>query len=275
METDGAAAAAPERALELAIKSEEAESQRVKIEHERELPLTVKSETETLRVKSEADVKPLILVKEEPKDETVDVPLGQTRNASTDSHKRYEWAYGIKDEPVDAPFQADEEDDIDGPGPYTFFCWADGISTLLDVQVDNPYLTLKSSVLALFKRVAHLSEEERDEVIWDDLHTVKKWYVILDEAAQTGRGYTKLVNMWKRCSSKAKTADEGDEKEGDKGDDGWWYEVTLQRDAPKKDAPGLKFALEDMGDWWMTAVRATNDEGAQAMTLLVDYLVTE
>ena len=165
--------------------------------------------------------------------------------------------------------EEEEEDDkdssevLDGPGPHVFMCWADAIFSLVGPIDDQPYLTLKSTAVEAWRKVAHLPKAERYEALSPHMDNVRAWELIFDEEGEETPSGQLLSKAWEDVLAKEKST----------GGRGWWYEVTVQREKPAEGSAGLEIEFDGgpKGKWWITGFAITDKEAHDAMSDLVDY----
>ena len=169
------------------------------------------------------------------------------------------------------------EHKIDGPGPYAFLCWADGIFSMLgDADEEHTYLTLKTSALEAWGHVSHLDKEDRFDALAEHIDRVGKWHLDVTDAARDTPAAKLLQQQWEVIladeKEKEEEGDDEDEKDESEQLSGWWYEVDAQREKPAEGLPALAVELDGEGTWWVTAFRGGDKEIHEAMSDLVDYL---
>lgn len=168
------------------------------------------------------------------------------------------------------------EGDSDGtlkvPGPHVCYLWADGISSLLDTEQEMTYVTLKSSVLNAYRKVAHLPEDKREKAVSEYLHLVDTSPIFTTDEARQAPAAKALLEMWEEMGRSEGEEDIDDEASVD-GDFQWWYEVTVQKDSPKDDTPRLAVTMDYRSSdvWYLTSIKAADKEGDQAMCTVVNY----
>ena len=166
-----------------------------------------------------------------------------------------------------------------GPGPHTFYLWADGISSLIEMADDQQYVVLKSAALDAFKPVASLPEDEQTDAIVEHLDILRTWFIEATDEAREASGAQALVAKWNDGSFKRKDEEDADkdeedeDKDDDEGGEGvqWWYEVVLQQKRPAEDSPHIEVTLEDAGIWYLTDIKAADKEGGAAMSVIVNH----
>lgn len=179
---------------------------------------------------------------------------------------------------------------ICGPGPYTFYCWADAIESLFDSEMEdeNPLFYHKQSVLDAFKPVLALPKDDREEAMHDYLDVVSTWHVSVDHEACEASAATRLCELWGEVKKegrdknngegrKASGAKKGPEEDGEEadgaGDDGWWFEVYAQRQKPEEGKPAMEMVFEDDDELWLTGFKAADLEGRRAMYFMCDFFM--
>lgn len=184
---------------------------------------------------------------------------------------------------------------IDGPGPHTFYCWADAIMSMVESADEHPLFYHKQSALDAFKPVFALPKDERGEAMHDYLEVVSTWWVSVDDEARETPEAGKLRELWEKvCFGKdipeegsggkvdekviaVKKAQKGDSEDEGKGKDevggseGWWYEVYTQREKPKEGKASLEVTLDGDGTFWVTGFKEAELEGRRAMSFMCDY----
>lgn len=161
---------------------------------------------------------------------------------------------------------------IDGPGPYIFFCSADGILATLDGSDMAPvYFALKAAALEVWDSVAHVPKAERHDALEEYMHMVDRWYVHVPDGAAEAPAALDLARSWETVSAEERSDASRDGEEG--GEQlGRWYEVDAQREQPGEGIPTLEVVLEGEGTWWIIGFRGADLEGRKAMSELAAYL---
>ncbi|KAI0699670.1 hypothetical protein BC835DRAFT_1412453 [Cytidiella melzeri] len=161
----------------------------------------------------------------------------------------------------------------------TFYLWSDAIDELLDGCPEDPVVRLKSEVLAAWSQLQNYSEEERDEYVDDALGDVGQWLVGLEDGGDETEEAKKLNQLWK--AELAKNKRDKSSHAGD--DDGWWWQVSMQRDKPTAGTPAMELELSlnpyrkgdpFNGRWWWTGICSVDAEGLRAMSFLGDRLAS-
>ncbi len=155
---------------------------------------------------------------------------------------------------------------IEGSGPFTFYIWEAGICWILEGMGDEyPYFTLKSAALENFAPVAHLPKDERYEALCDIID-LEVWHV--DEEDDDAKETPEAKLLLEKWNTRMRV---GEEKVASDENDGWWYEVTLQREKPEPNVPTIEVSLERTGTWWMTDFCVADQAGNCAMSSIVDF----
>ncbi|EKM50261.1 uncharacterized protein PHACADRAFT_130960 [Phanerochaete carnosa HHB-10118-sp] len=164
-----------------------------------------------------------------------------------------------------------------GSGPNVCYLWADGISSLLELDEDRAYVVLKSAALDAFRPVAGLPKDERFEAIEKHLDILRTWSIDATDEAREAPAAQALVKEWNEKTGKNdEEEDEDEDGDGEDDEDGgkgvqWWYEVTLQQERPKDDTSHIEVTLEDAGIWYLTDIKPADKEGDTAMSVVVDH----
>lgn len=199
-----------------------------------------------------------------------DAHLAEVKNATKASAERDNDDDDDDDE--ESKTASDKEDDasaedgarlLSGPGPYTFFLWADALIDILEEdQEDSYFLQLKSNVLEIYERVAHLPEERHDEEIGELISEgpgVHIWDMELAPERDPATHAKGVAHMTKRKEesddAKRKMVTDESLKKSYDADVGWWYELVLQKDKPADGGPAMCIDLDYGGkktQWWFT-----------------------
>ena len=162
---------------------------------------------------------------------------------------------------------------VDGPGPYVFYCWADGIYTLVEAsEMESVYFALKAACIETWANVAHLPKEERYGALGEHIHMVTRWYAHVPDGATDTPQATMLKAEWETINAEERAGSNAGDDQDEDDEPGWWYEVDAQREKPDEGLPALQVELEGEGAWWVTGFRGADLEGRRAMADLVDYL---
>lgn len=186
-----------------------------------------------------------------------------------------------------------EDYKIDGPGPYTFFCWADAIMSVVDSADDHALFYHKQSALDAFRPVFALPKNKRRKAMHGYLDVVSTWWVHVDDEAREIPEAGKLRELWEKVSFGEDVPEEGSERgsvaadvtsikkteEGDSGDgdgekdgeSGWWYEVYAQREKPEEGKAALEVTLDGDGTFWLTGFKEADLAGRRAMSFMCDF----
>ncbi|KAI0093843.1 hypothetical protein BDY19DRAFT_902560 [Irpex rosettiformis] len=200
--------------------------------------------------------------------------------------------------------QSEERKHADDPqGKATFYLWADALSPWLDDSPEELVFRLKSAVHDAWSHLKEIPEEEREEsdLVCEQADRIDQWYVEEvehDDEVKQGQARKMKELAQKICDdfdakpSKDKkqesSKDKGAEGDGDKhepeekfAEDGWWWQLVLQRTRPADDSPAVEVKLSKVsgrddgpygGQWWWTGLCPGDENGALALTLMTDYL---
>ena len=176
----------------------------------------------------------------------------------------------------------------------------------LDDSPEELVFRLKSAVHEAWTHLKDIPEEEREDndLVFEQASNIQQWYFeevededeVKQEQARKMKEsarkiYDDFASLLKAKQAKGKDEEKCEDKQGgDKKEDGekladdsWWWQLELQRDRPAEDAPAVEVKLDNVsgdtdasydGQWWWTGFRPSDDVGAQALTLLGDYLAT-
>ncbi|GJE90385.1 hypothetical protein PsYK624_065160 [Phanerochaete sordida] len=221
------------------------------------------------------------------KSRTAAAPVEADAELDSDSEKKPEEdAAQDPGEPTEEPAA-----ELAGPGPHALYLWSEAIDTLIDDAglEAAPYVTLKSAALEAYHRVATVPKDDLFEAIAKHVHGVPTWMIDATDDARATPAAQALLQEWHDVTDVERETtlrDADDEKEGndedggDRDDDGvgqWWYEVTLQKERPEGDLPGLEVTLENHGKepstWFLTGIGPAYKEGTAAMSGLCEHLM--
>ena len=156
--------------------------------------------------------------------------------------------------------------DIDGPGPYVFFLWGEGLYPIFTYYSFDEAMgiVLKSAAMDAFNHVAQLpkdSSRTRSETLHTFVHDkpgVKKWEMSSVKGGGRSAHAEIMQDLW------LEHLRSGDTPEYYRG----WYLVTLQKEEPQEGQPGLEVNLwgkESLGTWWFVGFELSNEEEDEAI----------
>lgn len=167
------------------------------------------------------------------------------------------------DKEHEAPPSKDGSSLLDGPGPYSFYLWADALLDILEEEQEDTYfLVLKSNVDETYERVAHLPDDKQEDEVGELIERGWRVYIWDMELAPERDPDTHakgVAHMKKRMEESFVQEDsmvvhESLKKPYD-ADIGWWYELVLQKDKPADSVPAMCIDLEydrKKSQWWFT-----------------------
>ncbi|KAJ3488878.1 hypothetical protein NLI96_g2535 [Meripilus lineatus] len=116
------------------------------------------------------------------------------------------------------------------PYPLVFYLWAEAIMSLLESPDDHGFLVFKSKIDSVWTHALTLTEEEKEEYMWEQRCYIGKYPMEQDDDAEETPESQKLLAIWNDVRYPG----------------GWWYEVTLEKRKPEIGRPALKVTAWDL-----------------------------
>lgn len=154
---------------------------------------------------------------------------------------------------------------LKSPGPLQFYIWTDGLIHLVEMEICDPFVSLKTAVDDAYATVAHIPEDARRDAVKPHVDKVHVWDVLVEE---DDRNAPAALAMRERLNEHMV------ENVAEERETGEFFVISMQRVRPEGKEPAVQVYMEGNGGgpWWLVDFQQAEGEDLAAIKCVSWYL---